>query len=914
MDAMNENPAAVLAAAMRARVWLRALPDGELELSALDTGGRIPPELVEAVRRHKAPLLDLLSPAPPAPEPSAPVSEAPVPEALAAKIPRAKGWADPADGWRIEALAAAAWKVVDVETTGLTPASRKVRVNAKQRGAGADPALRVRVLSATWPGEGGLRTEAWDLDTAGEEPRRRIAAAACSGILIGHNLAFDLSWLFRLVPDADPTAVLDTLLVGRLVRPTLAADLQVLAASDETARDIARRGGGWSLEAMAYLLLGERPDKSLQKPGHWVGPAPLPDGHYQYVTGDATLPLRLLLRMLGADDASDPLIAWRGWLGTVGGKQPDLVDHARVYERLPIHLARMTLRGIPVGRDRLEAYLHKTLTEARAAAKRVAATAPELSDVVVERIADPCKGLDAESRAAIADAFEARGVALSRSEKKGLRRIGEKDLRGARADRGASAPLFQALVAASRATKRAAMAGALRDTVLRGGGFDAAGFGRIRALFSPTTSTGRLSSQEPNGQNFPRDPDFRAIVHAPPGKRIISCDYSALDVRVGAALGIREQRRIAIALGSEPRGTYWYGDGGLSELREAVVDRVHEVDEAAVQAARKGLDEAYRFGKERGRWSAYRAALRRHRIDRLALALRRLLTLYGGGDFDAAWREFSALTAASAGAWLGESAFRRAFRLGVDVHTYTTLKLQGKDPDALAAGLEGEDLRNRFETLKAELGEARQRGKIANLSLLYGMSAPSFRSHAAKVYGIHMSAEEAEDTVNRWLAAYPEIDLLAAGTALRETVFRDGRDGRPYFANSLLGTSSSGVIEIYDPKRGKVRAQPVWYDTTLDRRPICAVGLHAAINYPDQGSGADLLHRVFHVLETEHPDLYDCIVDQIHDEILFEVPEAEAEGYAVRIREVLEREGNRMLGPYGVPMEAGVQVGEVWAH
>lgn len=819
----------------------------------------------------------------------------------------ASPWADPGDAALAASLEAAPWKAVDIETTGLTPASKPVRITRRAQQAGADPRLRTRVLTAAWPDPAaptGLRTRAWDLDTATPEQQAVLAAAALSGTVCGHNLAFDLSWLLRLAPGASPAATLDTMLIARLASPTAAVDLLVEAASEETARSIASRSGGWSLEALAHLFRIGTLDKAYQKPRCWVAPPPLSREHYAYATGDAGAVLKLLRRVLGARADADPLEAYHYWLGK---QKPEIQAHAHVYERLPLHLARMTLRGIPVSRENLEAYIRKTLDGAAAAAGRVAEVAPELAGIA-GRLADPSKGVDDAARSALAAAFTARGVEVPCSAKKGAPQVGEKDLRGAGADRGEAAALFQALADANRATKRAAMAIALRETVLRGGGFDAGGFGRLRPLFSPATATARLSSQEPNGQNFPRDADFRAIVRARPGYRIVSCDYSALDVRVGAALAIREQRRIAMALASEGLRREWYGDGSV--LYEAVY-AAQTADEDALHAAERRLDETREIGRVQGEWGGYRAAATDLQRAHFALALRRLLTLYGDGDFDAAWREFRALSLEAAEHWPGESAFRRAFRTGMDVHTRTGLELAGLDPDEQVRGLRGDRLKTRLATLKEDLGPKRDRGKVANLSLLYGMSPPSFQAHAAKVYGAHMSLQEAEETVRLWRAAYPEIDLLGASTALRGAErWGEGR----YSRESRFDGHKDGLMWVYDTKQARSRVKPVWLDMTLARRPIAVSGLNAAINYPDQGSGADLLHRVFGTLETEAPDLYGCVIDQVHDELVFEVPEDKADESARRIREILEREGDRMLAPFGVPMEAEVAVGEVWTH
>jgi hypothetical protein len=825
-------------------------------------------------------------------------------------------WADPEDEALRGQLAAAHWKVVDIETTGLSTASEPVKITKKLAATGADTALRTRVITAAWrdSATGALRVEAWDLDTMSLRARRALAAAALSGAVIGHNLAFDLGWLMRLDSTTSPTITLDTMLLAHLIRPEAAVELLAKAQDqgDKIAREIADRSGGWSLEALAYLFGITGPggmDKGMQKPRHWVLSAPLSAEHYHYATEDVRTTWKLFSHLLGMapgeSSVNDPLKAYRDWEKLVEKPQAGVVT--KQYTRLPIHLARLSIHGIPVSHEAINTYVAAMAKEARGATTRMKELEPALAPIL-DRLANPKLGLNDEAKAALCAAFEARGVAVARSEKAQDPQVGEKDLRGARADQGEAAPLFEALAACNRAAKRAAMALVLRGFAERNGGFDGDGIGRVHSLFAPVTNTGRLSSSEPNLQNLPSDDAFRAIVRATTGHKIISCDYSALDVRVGAALAVREQRRIATALANPTLCDRWYGANA-----QAFHCAVHGAAEATAEAlldAELRLGEAREYGRTQGRWKEYRAQIRELQILRFSLALHRLLALYGDGDFDAALAELHALSESAAFGWPGESAFRRAFRLGVDVHIYTTLKLNGRDPDAEFAGLRNAELECRIKALKDELGSKRKRGKVANLSLLYAMTPPSFCAHAAKVYGVHMSQEDAAEVVRLWLMAYPEIDLLGASTALRGAERWEGSWIGRKSGNQHLG----GPILLYDPRARRVKAKPVWHDATLSQRPIVSAGLNSALNYPDQGSGADLLTRVLDTLGTDHPDLYERVINQVHDELVFEVPASEAEKDAARIRAIMEREGERVLEPYGVPMRAVATVGDAWAH
>ena len=80
--------------------------------------------------------------------------------------------------------------------------------------------------------------------------------------------------------------------------------------------------------------------------------------------------------------------------------------------------------------------------------------------------------------------------------------------------------------------------------------------GRVHTTYSQTTAvTGRLSSNEPNLQNIPiRTPAGRRIREcfiAPPGARIVSADYSQIELRIMAHLSADENLRRAFSAGED---------------------------------------------------------------------------------------------------------------------------------------------------------------------------------------------------------------------------------------------------------------------------------------------------------------------------------------------------------------------------
>lgn len=818
------------------------------------------------------------------PAPGAPSTVSVDPAELAAS-----GWADPNDSALIESLAGAPWQVVDTETTGLTQASKPVKLTKKALTAGSDNTLRVRVLTAVWPNaEGQIVTAGWDLDTLTADQRARLACAALQGVFVGHNATFDLGWLMPLAPDTRPERVLDTLLFARLIVPESPVLLRARIAKDPRILDEVGQSVGWGLAALCHVHgINEHMDKTYQKPRHWTDPAPLSRAHYDYALGDVVDLHKLVMVLVGTSVSTDLLAAYDAWKQSLPAY---LERFAALYERAPLQLADLHLRGMPLSREGVAQYVAQCAQEAQEQTEALIALAPGIAPYR-EGLADIGTGTSAALKNALAKALLDYGITVERTPKSDAPKVGEKDLRGLGITHSPAAPLFHALARINHATKRAGMALALL------GFADRADDGRVHSLYAPVTATVRLSSSEPNLQNAPSVAAFRALVRAGKGKKIISCDYSAIDVRVGAALAIREQRRIVRALNDEDYAHKTYGQH-QPDFREAVALAPSATTDA-ISEARETADQAYANRD----WSRFDTARQTERVAVFALALRTCLNRLAP-DVDTA-TALANLQGVDHRRFAGYSALRNAFCIGMDVHTYTGLRMLGRDPEAEVAGLSGPALKARMDELKEEIGDARKRGKVSNLSLLYGMAAVSFRRHAAKVFDVHMSEEEAQTDIDLWLNAYPEIRLLSASTHLRSEhrYNPDGLGGR---------FGLHGSVRIYDPKHGKAKHAPICSDTTLMGRPVVAAGLNASLNYPDQGSGADLLMRVLDRLERETPDLYAAAINQVHDELVFEVDAETAEVDKDRIRALMTDEGRLMLGDYGMPMDASIVVDDVW--
>lgn len=780
------------------------------------------------------------------------------------------------DKKQVAEIVAASFKGVDLETTGLVPSSARVNLTAQDIKSGCDARLRVRVCTLSYPHNGAMQKVAYDMDQLTPEEQEAVASAALTNVFIAHNAGFDLGWLAELTPTR-PKIVIDTMLVSRLLDPDQPIRLAQMAGEyypdapnpDPVLRaaweSVMAKASGWALADLILVHFGHIMPKELQGPGNWV-PEVLSEPHFMYATDDVDWMLKLLAKLLGADSPVNILERYM-----VVREEIPMVKRR---EYLVPDLVEVRLNGIPADREQARTFAAEEYSKAAAYALDMARLAPSLS-AFTTNFADPAQGLSDKAKKALAQAFKDLGVPVRHTDKTGSAQVGEKDLRLAGAMLiPAAAQLFDAWVGVARSKKRAQMALDWADFARRSKD------GRLHPLLGPVTSTDRLSSAEPNSQQAPRDQGFRAIIRGRPGMKILAVDYSALDMRHGAALAVRAQLEILEAYAGKrdcnPRllaAIRYVLDTPAEKSKPALQQRLAEQDAELCQ-----LEQARRDGKTVKNFWAKKQSLE----DYILLLKFSLMLQEVVGRAKAAGTE----------TW---SALRNAFRLGVDIHTYTGMDMAGHDPLKEFEGLSGAELEASQKKWKKILSSGprdyRQNGKIANLSLLYAMKELGLQTAAGKNYNVHWTLEEAKGIIDAWLNAYPEVALWHFWTDL----------------------NSVGTVWAPDPEKGgKRRPFKVYHTTTLAGRPMHVRGLNSALAYPDQGSGADLLERVLHVLRVKYPDVFACVVNQVHDELVLEVPEAVADKYKDLVSRVMDEEANRWLGPYGVVSANSPAMGDVW--
>lgn len=370
---------------------------------------------------------------------------------------------------------------------------------------------------------------------------------------------------------------------------------------------------------------------------------------------------------------------------------------------------------------------------------------------------------------------------------------------------------------------------------------------------------------------------------------VVSSDFGALDVRVGAALCIRAQREmLALAKGHPVMGPVQPSQV-IVDAVEAVVSCLSAENPRGALAAhvtkcfktagtlqKKLIELSEEFADQkikRGRYFALRSA-----------AKDALLAAKLGGRF---------AQCLALGLERGEqeySALRDAFVADIDIHTFTGMKLVGRDPMKEFAAVAPSERKALEKKLKKELGPRRQQGKIANLSLLYGMADAGFQEAAARGYDEHWTLQEANEIRSLWMDAYPEVELWHLWTECLQ----------------------AGVVYVPEMGRDKPARTGWWMARTLSGREIVAHGLNAALSYQDQSSGADILGLIMHRLYSEHRAVFDTAINQVHDEIVFCWPQEHHAEYLPLVEQVMVECANHFTMPYGVPCAVSPACGVLW--
>ncbi len=206
----------------------------------------------------------------------------------------------------------------------------------------------------------------------------------------------------------------------------------------------------------------------------------------------------------------------------------------------------------------------------------------------------------------------------------------------------------------------------------------------------------------------------------------------------------------------------------------------------------------------------------------------------------------------------GDEALLAAFRQGQDVHRATASEVFGVAPDQVSS-------------------EQRRYAKVINFGLIYGMSSFGL----AKNLGIETKAAAA--WIDRYFQRYPGV--------------------KRYMDETRAQAKAQGYVETVFGRR------LVLPEINSPNGPRRAGAERAAINAPMQGTAADLIKKamvtVQHTLDREQRATK--MIMQVHDELVFEVPEAEVDWLRTEIPRLMAG-----VAELSVPLLAEVGVGANW--
>lgn len=182
-----------------------------------------------------------------------------------------------------------------------------------------------------------------------------------------------------------------------------------------------------------------------------------------------------------------------------------------------------------------------------------------------------------------------------------------------------------------------------------------------------------------------------------------------------------------------------------------------------------------------------------------------------------------------------------------------------------------------FQVPEAEVtGDQRRAAKMVNYGIAYGLSPHGLSAR------LRIPVEEAKSIIDRYFARFPGI--------------------AQYIDETVLKVKKTGYVESLFGRRRYM------HEIVSRNRSIAMAAERAAINMPIQATAADLVKRAMLEMEKRLVGLKTRMLLQVHDELLFEVPEAELEIVKPLVREVMSK-----AAELRVPLVVDVGHGPSWA-
>jgi DNA polymerase-1 len=212
----------------------------------------------------------------------------------------------------------------------------------------------------------------------------------------------------------------------------------------------------------------------------------------------------------------------------------------------------------------------------------------------------------------------------------------------------------------------------------------------------------------------------------------------------------------------------------------------------------------------------------------------------------------------------GDAALVEAFTQGIDIHDRTAERVFGTNS-------------------RLDDDELRRRAKIINYALLYGKTAFTL----AKDIGVPQQA--AQEFIDAYFAGFPSV--------------------RAFIDRTLADARAMGVVRTLTGRR---RLVP---ELSSKNGMIRMAAERETVNMPIQGTAADILKKAMidvhtglgrHNASARRPTR---MILTVHDELLFEAPEEDADAVAALVKDVMQR-----AVALNVPLDVDVGIGRNWTE
>jgi DNA polymerase-1 len=206
----------------------------------------------------------------------------------------------------------------------------------------------------------------------------------------------------------------------------------------------------------------------------------------------------------------------------------------------------------------------------------------------------------------------------------------------------------------------------------------------------------------------------------------------------------------------------------------------------------------------------------------------------------------------------GDEGLRAAFLNNEDIHATTAAKI---------FGVQARDVTR----------DMRRKAKEVNFGIMYGIGPFGLANR------LEISQGEARDIIARYFERFPKV--------------------KQYIHDTIDSARRTGYVATL---RGRRRYLP---DITSRNQAVRGNAERQAINMPIQGTAADMIKLAMIALDRELPSrsLQSRMLLQVHDELVFEVPEVEREGVEQLV--VMEMRDAMKLS---VPIQVEVGFGRNW--